>query len=380
MKIVDLLNKSLELTEAVLNEDLGNLKKLDPGFLKLIIPNFKRGTLRKYGRESKVDIMPVKSTKEAYDQVFKEDDRTPQDAMGFVLRSGHQQILIAMNNGSNTTRLYLNGPAYNQLETNEERKSKVIADFTDKDSREYTRYGHLANLENFLEVDQTRGVAKRVINNVFTAMKDADTMISMLGIYADTAREEKRSQRQKAQSGVERRIAPKSLKNKWDRDAIERDTRAALRNRLEKFKANRAKQYATPEDFFKDAVNTGYLETINVAGAVYKLNSTDLHFPSLMKTAGGRKDANYIQYRIEKQLSPIIQQLRKEIQPYKDKVSAAAKISNDEVTKAEQELQNKAAELGPKVPPESITIEFALQGGAIVPVKVVPKHASYPLI
>src|SRR5579863_2809850 len=98
MKLTDIFRNNLSVFETMLLEDFGNLKKLDPNFLKVLQPSLKKGAYKILGKDSKVDIIPARSAREAYEDLFKEDEqRKPEDAMGIVVRSGSEQVLAVLN-------------------------------------------------------------------------------------------------------------------------------------------------------------------------------------------------------------------------------------------------------------------------------------------
>lgn len=362
MNLAELFKRDKKLFETktpaqeVLDEDLGNLNAIDPKFRKLF-SGWNSGGKRKapvvsgnkvVGQNSPVSSVEVVTARQASDMFFG-NEKEKSSAVGMILNADGKQVLALSKIG---TKSYKSGDEY-----------KVIIDTTfytgiEKDKARLDKvakviFGYVTNFRSGME-DRTVNAssAKYILNSMFKAAKDfgPGMKIDALVIKADPERVAKQGQRVKARQGSEA-IAAKDSR-------FEENARRALRSRLEAFKAKKATQYSSPEEFLAAAMKSGYMERVNIDGFVYQLDKDEIRVSNIVKPEKHWTNYDSIKYRLDAGHSEKLDALKKQMWDLRQQ------------EKNNPDVDAKIDAFKEKFPPREISIKMSMQGGSIVPTSV----------
>lgn len=364
MKIKDLKNKILENVQ--LDEDLGTLNQIKPEMRDAILGDEPtRGTYRhgrndnkkkqkpgrlgnkNLGAESSVNKIDVTSAKDACDALFSDNS----GVLGFVMVVGPAQILsigktsssYRGESGEYKITLYLD--LIKRIAP--ENADAVLKDINSK-KNVYIRAGTQDAYATTGKISAS--VAKHIINTIFKLAKSQGMKISALLIGTDKNRQTKQGERQAAIAGAEA-IAVKS-------DRFKEQAKRSLRDRLEKFKSQKAEQYKTPQEFMAAAIQKGFMDKVNIDGFIYNIQNDTLRIKDIIKPDNWNT-SNRIKYHLDTSHSEKLDAIKQQMWDLK----------RDE--KDNPALDVKIEELRNKLPPRDISIVLGMQGGMIVPTDVI---------
>lgn len=346
----------MKINDIVLFEDFGNLNSIEPKFRGLFANRYsyhsrkdahKPGDIanKSVGQNSPIEATPIKSASQAAKMLLSGEEEF-RNVKGMVLMvDGNQVLAIGKDDKSRLSseqdyRVILDVDFYLDVEKDQERKDKLAKIlYISMSAKNSTTTDNLNNSKT-----------RTVLSAVYNAAKSAGHEITALVIKTDPVRQSKQKERAAARFNA---IAVDQISPKFRDDA-----KRSLRARLDKFKASKAKDYATPQEFLKAALTDGFLDKISIDGFAYELNHNsqlriqDIANPS--KSHWG--NANKIEYTIDSFNSDKYRALKKELwNSHEDKTP---------------EQQARLEALKAKFPPRSIKITFAMQGGTIVPAEV----------
>ena len=209
--------------------------------------------------------------------------------------------------------------------------------------------------------------AKTFVRKVLDAMVKKASVdgkkIEVMYIFKDTERAVAQKDRAAARSG---KVPIPSDKKPVGRRGGEEyatyisDLKAGLRQRLEKFKASKAKGFTSVVEMLEYIKKEGYLDKLKLNGLNYNMKNSNLHLNDMIKKARGAKNDNwlsdsYVEYSMDwDERSDVYSKMRKE---YKE---ANPDASVEDMQKA----------MEGKLPPATLKVIFKLEGGVIVPSEV----------
>jgi hypothetical protein len=361
MDLSQLFKDDKQQFESHLNEDMGNLKAINPEFRKIFNTDWGKGkariTNKQVGQNSPVITVDVVTARQAADMFFGNEEQK-SNYQGMVLRINGEQVLglgrtVKERYGKEEQyKAVLNASLYKQVE-NDEKGNKARFD---KISKMFVML-HSDMEETTLALTQ----AKTLLNNIFKAFKEAGGKIDALIIGGDTNRAELKKARATAQSGVVPSSGATIHSAKFKSDTVR-----ALNSRLEKFKASKAEKYGSPEEFMAAAIQKGFMDKINIDGFVYTLRDDQLRLSDITKPSSWHK-SNAIKYQIDSSHSAPLKALSDELWSLRER------------GKEDPQIQSKVDELKAKFPPREVSIIMGMNGGMIVPqhVEVSQEKANY---
>jgi hypothetical protein len=262
-----------------LSEDQGDLDQIDrelqEPFKMFGSGNKKRSiTHGKLGRGSPVwEVKPAN----AMDAWRMMDDMMAQEKpMGMVMRIGGDQVYSVFKR----EKQRFDQPGYR------------FAWNTSwwKNQGQETEIGQ--KLNNFRIDSRADGGENKVlghIRGIVKAAKEIGEPVDALVVGEDLERAQKRKQRAAQQKG---RIDDPSG------EKFRRDARQNLMRRLDKYKASKAEQFDSPEEFLEGVKRSGVLDKVNIGGFSYSLQNENLRLDSLLGRDRMGQEA-YIDYRLD---------------------------------------------------------------------------------
>ena len=371
MNLVDIFKKDKKLFDSkivskdTINEDLGTLNAIDKKFQSIFSDRY-YFTRKKQkighptvGEHSPADYVETMKPSDATKLVFGEEAQKNK-VQGMVLNIHGVQVLAiskikeANYKGKAEFRVMLDVDSYVKIEKDDDRKKKVAKTLAGYD-RPF-KQGDTVETRELAEP-----AAKGILLAVYKAAKESGAEgISALVIGSDPERAKKQSQRKTARADM----LPASGETIRG-DKFRNDARSALRSRLEQFKANKAQEFKSPEEFLKSAIETGYMDKVNIDGFIYYLDRADLRISDIVKP-GHWSNQNAIKYRLDTTHSKKLDDLKSQMWDLRD------------ASKENPEMQAKLEELRTKFPPRELSIMMKMQGGSIVPANVeVSKEKEY---
>lgn len=341
----------MKIRDLLLYEDYGNLNAIDPKFRKIFSSSYAygRGSTKisnpRVGAESPVLTVEPTKASAAANQFFGADNKTIQGMV--LLVNGNQVLAIAKQvdrydhqPDKPEHRIMLDATFYLEVEKGETRKAKVAKILN----------GYESTLRSGIsDRNVSESQAKTVLTSIFNAAKELNFEISAFVVGVDTNRQQKKKDRAAAKHGA---VALDQVNPKFAQKA-----RHELRDRLDKFKAGKAEDYATPQEFLKAVIEKGFLEKISIDGFVYKLDRDQLRLSDIIKPdPRGWNNGNKIQYTIDSSNSEKYAKLKKDLWN-----------NHDEKT---PDQQAKIEALKAKFPPRDVYIILKMEGGKIVPGEV----------
>lgn len=341
MKISDIVQ--------ILNEDLGNLKLIDPKFRKIFSNYWNKSKAigdkhTELGQNSPVEAVEIVKAKDAVDALF-----TNASVKAVVLIFNGVQV-AGIGKDSRDFEVYLDADAVHQMKPEKDVMQKMSDSF-----RGYRNSGLMTGLER-KSLSETK--TRSFINTMFKIAKHAGATMSALVIKNDPERFKKRNDRFVAKKG----LIPSSGEEIRS-DNYNRQIKAALNKRLEAFKvANASKAaHATPEEFMASAIKDGFMDKINVGGFIFELQDDSIRLSSIIKPEGWHK-SNAITYRLDSDHNSKLDELNKRVWNLRQKARESETLN--------PELEAKIAALKASYPPRKIQLILGLKGGAIVPTHV----------
>lgn len=339
MKINDLVS--------AINEDIGNLKLLQGKFRNIFASGYpKKQQLahKLVGRDSPIESVEVAKAKDALAALFDTTERYNSKVVGIVLAVNGTQFLAIVKDGGKQFEMTIDGMAIHQLS-----KDKAVVDKIGAAFKGYSTGTIDTGVDN-RRISEPK--LRSILNNVFKIIKESGAAATAFVIKRDDARLAKQSDRKAARVG----LLPSSGEEIRG-DQFKRATRQALMSRFDKFKAAKAKEYNTPEEFMAAAIKEGFMDKINVGGFIYELKEDSLRLSDIVKPEGWHK-SNAIAYRIDSHHNAKLEQLSQKLWDLKQEA------------KDKPELESKVEEFKAKFPPREIRVIMGMQGGSIVPTSV----------
>jgi len=353
-------------------EDLGNLKNIDRGLIRVFQQQSFDGGKKKsigdmFGRKSKMIEYVDKNQTVMFNRLSSKED-AHGIPVGLIVKYDEKQVLAIIKIISSS---YKNEDSY-LLAGNNNFFEKTI------DSQKYEElmgynaksYGTWDFQASNLIKGEVRGIKvtigkiKTLLKELFLKAKTDKVEIKTIIIYRDTERIETSKQREQSREG----IIPYSTGNlitvngkkityeTWGVThfkALGRD----LSKRLEKFKITKAKSFDNPQELLDGFMKEGYLEHVRLMGFPYELKRHQISFNDIVSGKMIlRDDDNYVEYEI-KTNSIEIEKLNKELKDIKETNDTDA----DDLSKIYYETKKEM------LPPRNFKVILKMEGGAIVP-------------
>lgn len=357
MNLADIFTKNKKLFDSkvvskeTINEDLGSLNAIDKKFHKLFATGWNNKAKISggaVGQQSPIETVEAAKPSDAAKLMFGEDT-VKNNVQGMILIIHGVQVLAISKSSRNHKgtpeyKTMLDGDAYSKIEKDTDRKAKVSKVFN----------GYDTNLRSGVsDTSLSMSSAKYVLNAVYKAAKDTGAEgINALVIKTDPERAKKQQQRKTAQYGAMPASGEAIRSGKFKDDA-----RRALSSRLEKFKAQKAEEFKTPQEFMAAAIQKGFMEKVNIDGFVYKMSEDQLRLRDIIKPSNWNR-SNAIKYQLDSSHSDKLDALKKQVWDLHD------------AAKENPEVQTKIDELKAKYPPREISVIMGLEGGMIKPIDV----------
>lgn len=221
---------------------------------------------------------------------------------------------------------------------------------------------------------------KKIVKFIFQQASNNDKTIKTLEVEIDLKRSEKTEVRAKTREGIiplptGNKIAiGKGRYSTYDTLAVSffKSLKSDLKDRLETYKASKAKSFDTKEDLLNSLIKEGYFDKLKFMGFTYEYRNDRINFRELKnpgKQMSGWSDESYIEYRIQTG-TPEYNKLEADIEVIR------AEFRNSERS---EELQTAYYENRKKImPPETFKVILKLDGGVITPEKIqIGKEDSY---
>ena len=357
MLLKEFLEISAKSEYELLLEDLGSLKIVDPKFrdmLKVTGEYKSSGTPGKLGRYTSVlskrlgKDSPIKTKvlKSAADAVRALEEDKSAVAFTVIDKRSGDQVFFAIRNGEKSGGYNYGVDVQSLLseldpETSATMKKRLldakidISDFKSKDRNDTFRGKVVPN----------RGERSSALYKVLTTViKALDRKLGpeITVIYGDNARLKKQDERKTARQGM---IPISDVMSRQ----FNNDARAALRQRLDKFKASKAKRIDSPEDLIEAIMQEGYLDKIKIGDFDYKLSNDHIRLDYLKSK--DKRNRAYVTYELDRST---------------DKYSSARRAAFAAMAKDDKDMDKVAEQL----PPGKITVYLGLEGGTIAPTDV----------
>jgi hypothetical protein len=210
---------------------------------------------------------------------------------------------------------------------------------------------------------QGKSFVRKVLDVLVKKARAEGKNVEVLYIYKDIDRKATQGDRASAKSG---RVAiPSDTKKSGKRNETEYKQyldglKSALRQRLDKFKASKSKNFTTTAEMLEFIKKEGYLDKLKFNGLNYNMKNSNMHLDNMIKKARGAKNdswisESYVDYDMDwDERSAEYSRIRKEF------AAANPDMSNDDVYKA----------IEAQIPPRTLKVIFKLEGGVIVPDEV----------
>jgi hypothetical protein len=370
------------LFEMALLEELGNLNLIDKhllqAFKKKVYFNTNKSELGDtIGRNSKVETFIDKDQNKAFDHLNDKDN------VAIVLKFNDEQVLavVSKNKLTSADTRYDEKNSYTMIASpkffdivptadyeNNFSKTKRVGDKT------YQEVEWDFKASKILSGTDTSiiGKIKKVMKALYTVAKGTEgaTLTTMV-ITRDSDRTAKTISRSKAREGsiplpTGNRIAIGPNKYSSYEALAQRHFKSLgyeLRSKLDSFKASKAKSFDNSNDLLTALINEGYFEKVKFMGFTYKFYQDRVSFRDLTDKAKGKDDnysSTYIEYQIDES-SAEYKNLEDELLKYR------SLRSKEEVDQTTEEYYAKRKEL---VPPRGFKVILKLDGGKIVPEKI----------
>lgn len=375
----EMINFQQDFSDMQLLEDLGNLKEIDPRFIKALKKsyntgkyddkgnwrNFERSFLSpRAGRGSKVEEKDL-STAKAIANEF-ETDPSVIALVVFDKKTNIQYGIIAEQNPKaykqeRILKVIINTKAIAGPGANPDMLKSVREYFADKVKV------HSFDIDQFgvLSTDFTSGKVYNALNHLNKFLKSPEKELAVKVIHSDEERPAKRKERSAARSG----LIPVKLDGKAKEDFINQAKRS-LAVRLDKYKSEKIRNSNSNidmADFMEVVKEKGYLDKFMVNGFIYEYYRDSFNFNNMRsgkhKDARYESDASYVTYRIDDD-APEYSELRR---AYWEKTSDLKDLGTDgEAFQKERDKLKKRM----KLPPNYIKVFFDFEGGKIVPYKI----------
>lgn len=376
---MEFLREMLSLT---LVEDLGNLKAINPKFIKALKRDEWRGETnaagqyrsftvgrlsRRAGRDSNIVEKPLTNAKAAAAEF--ENDPNILALVVFDKNTGLQYGIVAeqspkahKQNRTMSVVVDINALAAHGR-TADAAELRTVRDFF-SDKVKISNVGS-DNIGSYTS-DFDQGKIYNALNQLNKFAKGPNREIALKVIYADANRLPKQRERGEAKRGM----IPVKLTGK-DAEDFKALALSSLRSRLDKFKTEKLKSQNknVPIDDFLDAIKKdGYLDKFLVDGYIYHYWRDNFNFNALKKgshkTSNWDSDKSYVTYKVDDD-SPEYEKVRRDFWEGRAQISA---MHNDDPEAHAKEVAKLKKRL--KLPPTYIKVYFDFDGGAIVPASI----------
>ena len=364
--------------QEMLAEDLGNLKQINPAFVKALkrqTGRYSDGRYKQYhilssraGQNSQTDDRPMKTAR-AIASEFSES-KSAIAMLVFDKKSGTQYGIIAERTPTtyaNKTRLERTIGVFVDVDAIAgdvpvENKKTLRTAIFDKMKMSQSDGDVISREFSFDE-----GKIYGALNEINKFVKGPEKEITVRFFYEDTDRKVKKADRARAKSGM----IPVKLSGK-DKTDFENSARSALKARLDTFKTEKLKNQnkGISLDQVLDTIRTeGYLDKILIDGYIYDYYNDSFNFNN-MKT-GRHKDKtwesnrSYVTYRIDDD--------EETYRNIRNKFWNASSEIQDEFAGDKEAMKTEIERLKKrlKLPPRYIKVFFDFEGGMIVPAEIV---------
>jgi hypothetical protein len=352
-------------------EDLGNLKIIDPKFLKALRTSsvFKKSKDSRHpygksydildpnlGKDSKIEKKSFKNPVEAFKSLDGKDamlltindPQLDKQVAIFIAPKYTRNISSASETGTVTVGLDLG--YFKELAD----KAGLSKEYDARIKKDFNTYGSDTITKVMNMPDRKASPLIKLIADMY---KKAKMEPEYIVAYTDTNRQAKQADRLKNQKGVIPMQRDKDVYNKFAKEA-----RQALRFRLDKYKSSRAKGVDDPDELIQEIIKSGYLDKFKYGGFTYDLKNDYIRFGELRKGAAARdSEKSYIEYGL-----------------------SSNSVEYGEMAVARRELRSKLNSVGAdslegvKIqkqmdgirPPSTLKVILKMEGGKIVPSEI----------
>ena len=375
----EMINFQQDFDTLQLLEDLGNLKEIDPKFIKALKNSYSTGKYddkgqwrtfersllsTRAGRGSKVEEKAL-STAKAIATEF-ETDPSVIALVIFDKKTGVQYGIIAEQKPKaykqeRTLKVMINVKAISGKGATPDMMKSVREYFADKVKV------HSFDIDQIGQVttDFTSGKVYNALNHLNKFLKSPERELAVKVIHSDEERPTIRKERSSARSGM----IPIKLDGKAKEDFINQAKRS-LSVRLDKYKSEKIRNSNSNvdmADFMEVVKEKGYLDKFMVDGYIYEYYRDSFNFNNMRsgkhKDARWESDTSYVTYKIDDD-APEYSEVRRQ---YWEKTSELRDLGTDE--EAYQKERDKLKKRL-KLPPNYIKVFFDFEGGRIVPYKI----------
>lgn len=373
LREASLLNEHISL----LLEYLGTLSVVDKGLVKSLknVTNWSNKTNKlgsAIGAKSKVETK-VASGRNS-DQLWKAYDEDANIVAMIFSYDGSQVMAVSDRNRlgvSDGTNSSETNKAVMFTITSDDFYTKIMpeGEFDEKFAK--SSYDNRAGKRVFgkeardLKTGATK--AKTFVRKVLDSMVKkalADSKkVEVMYVYKDAERKIAQRDREAARRGKVPIPSDKKATGRYGHEEYSmyiKGLKDGLRQRLEKFKASKAKGFTSVVEMLEYIKNEGYLDKLKLNGLNYNMKNSNLHLGDMIKKARGAKNDNwisdsYLEYSMDwDERSDVYSKMRKEYREANPDASY-------------EDMQDA---LEGKLPPATLKVIFKLEGGVIVPSEV----------
>lgn len=380
---MELLREMINLfsdSQAELFEDYGNLKIIDPRFVKAFKKTFQSGRYNangqwvmadthvlspRAGRNSEITEKDI-STAKAIANEF-ETDQSIIALVVFDKNSGTQYGIVAERNPKTykqdrTLNIIIDVKALAGKNPNAEQLKAVREYFSDK----VKIHSYDMDQIGTASTEFTSGKVYNALNHLNKFLKSPEKKLAVKIIHADEKRPAIKKERIAKRSGM----IKVNLSDKEKEDFINQ-AKASLRSRLDKFKNEKLKNSNDNVDIekFIDAIKEkGYLDKFLVNGFIYEYWRDNFNFNNMRsgkhKEARYDSDASYVTYKVDDE-SPEYEKVRNDYWEKAGKLGAELDGDKEAYVREREKLKKRL-----KLPPTYLKVFFDFEGGKIVPYKM----------
>jgi hypothetical protein len=378
------INEELSLYEAfdiALFEDLGNLKKIDKKLFKIFVKKERYFSGKREHGDTQVNGSLGENSKveEHVDSGYSAAWKHLEDAKvkAIILQYDGDQIFAVLKAGQDYKKkneyAFIVNPSYFEKIAEKGEYNEIVGGVIKKSSTWRGKRSEFTEKTEFEAGTASEGASttstgnlKKIIKLAFDAAKKNKADLKTIVVSIDEERLAKNVSRAKGREGS----LPYPTGNKiaigpgryttYEEQAGKyfKSLGADLRDRLDSFKASKAKSFDNPNDLLTALIKEGYFDKLKLMGFTYKMGSDNISFRGL---TGQFMGESYIDYNIQTN-TPEYDKAQDDWREIRQGLKGA--LDDEEAQAAYYEAKKKI------LPPEQFRVVLELDGGIIKPGRI----------